>query len=135
MPPGYDGWYGAGGSGDSGQVDIVASKSLAQSSLLHSFSAASMTATATSRPSSLSLIAASDDNEVEVHATLLHRGTLKATSLISVLVSVPGHPRGLISMMVVGADASDEPVAVLAQADSMWRRFEVQGVSLPSAKE
>jgi hypothetical protein len=135
VPADFDGWYGAGASGDSGQLDIVASHRLAQESLLHSFSAASLTPEATPLPAASQLIASSDDGAVEVSATLVHGGTPEATSLISVLVSSPGRPRGLISMMVVGEQASDEPAVVLAQAGSMWRLFKVQGAALSVAKE
>jgi hypothetical protein len=80
-------------------------------------------------------VASSGGGAVEVRVTLVHAGTPEATSLISVLVSTPGRPRGLVSMTVVGEDASDEPAAVLAQARSMWRLFKVQGAALPTAKE
>jgi hypothetical protein len=135
VPAGYDGWYGSGGSDVTGELDVVASNRLAQSSPMHSFSAASLTATATPVYIGLPLIASTGDGQVEVRAAVVHRGTPKATSLISILVTVPGRPRGQVSLMVVGKEASDDPAAVLDQAESLWRLFNVQGASLPSAKE
>ncbi len=136
VPAGYNGSLfvnAPSDPSDSGTLDGVASGYLAQSSVMHSFAITSLTATATPSPGMKPLLATWSNGAIEVHGFVVRRGTPKATSMISMIVHLPGRPRGRVSLMVVGKRASDAPKVILDQAKSMWELFQVQGASLPSA--
>jgi hypothetical protein len=136
VPAGYNGSLFVNAPSDlsdSGTLDGVASGSLAQSSLMHSFAITSLTETATLSPGMKPLLARWNNGAIEVHGFVVRRGTPKATSMVCLIVHLPGKPRGRVSLTVVGKHASDAPEVILAQAKSMWELFKVQGASLPSA--
>ena len=137
VPAGYHGYYAAGEPGSDAPLDFVASKRLAQTSLMHSFSAQSFAPTSTLGPNGLSwpLVASSADGTVEVHSVAVRLGTPNAVSMISVIMRLSDRPAGQVSMMVYGKKASDAPNIVLDQANSMWTLFAVQGAALPSASK
>jgi hypothetical protein len=133
VPAAYHGWYGSSSPALEGEFDVVASRLVAQTSLMDSFMARSIKAGRVSAGRGWPLIASSDDGTVEVHAQVIRAGTRKAVGMTSVIVRVPGHPLGEVSLMVFGKEASTQPEAVLAQAARLWQLFRVQGATLPSA--
>jgi hypothetical protein len=137
VPAGYRGYYGARGLDPDMPLDAVGSESLAQTSLMHSFKAQSIAPTSTLGLTGVGwpLVASSDDGVVEVRSFAVRLGTPKAVSMISVIVRLPDRPTGDVSMMVFGKKASDAPLVVLDQANSMWTLFAVQGAALPSASQ
>lgn len=138
VPKGYHGYLVLNAPSDpsqSGIRDMVASDRPAQSSLMQSFSVASLTSTASLSPGMKRLLARWGDGAVEVHGFVVRRGTAKATSVVNLIVHLPGRPRGRVSFMVFGKHASDAPQVILGQATSMWSLFDVQGISLPSAQQ
>ena len=136
VPKGYRGYLFLNAPADpshSGIRDLVASTYLAQSSLMHSFSVASLTDTATLSPGMRPLLATWDGGAIEVHGFVVRRGTPRAISTVSLIVHLPGRPRGRVTLWAVGKRASDAPQAILREATTMWALFKVQGISLPSA--
>lgn len=135
VPPRYDGFLGENPAGTSGRYDTVASKHLSQSSLLHSFFAESLTpagAKELSGRSSWPLIAASADGTVRVRCIGIRLGTPKAVTVTDVVIRLPRRPVGYVSLMAIGKQASIAPRVVMAQLESMWQLFAVQGVTLPT---
>ena len=135
VPAGYNGSLfvnAPSDPSDSGTLDGVASGYLAQSSLMHSFAITSLTESATLSPGMKPLLARWNNGAFEVHGFVVRRGTPRDTSVISMIVHLPGKPRGRVSLMVVGKHASDAPEVILEQAKAMWKLFKVQGALLPS---
>ena len=75
------------------------------------------------------LIATSADGTVEVrHLAVRH------TAVTSIIVRVPGHPTGVVTFSRRGKQAAKDPGAVVTQAESVWQRFAVQGITLPKVE-
>ena len=116
VPAGYKGWYFSSTPPLEGELDVVASNSLAQTSLMHSFSVRSLGSSPVSIGRSWPLVASSEDGTVEVHAFVVRSGTPKAVSMASIIVKLPGRPLGQVSLSVFGKKASAEPAIVLRRA-------------------
>jgi hypothetical protein len=137
VPARYQGYYAAGGPDPALPLDAVGSRSLAQTSLMHSLMAQSIAPASTIGlvGRGWPLVASSGAGTVEVRSVAVRVGTPKALSMISVIVRLPGQPTGDVTMMVYGRKASDAPQVVLDQANSMWTLFDVKGAALPSASQ
>jgi hypothetical protein len=132
VPARYRGWYYEDASGTLGSLDVVGSSQRAQQGLMESFSVRSMTpAGKETAPFGWPLIGVSNDQAIEVRCAAVRLGTAKAVETIAVIVRLPGRPTGLVTMWVFGKEASGEPTKVMAQVDSMWTLFSVQGAPLP----
>ena len=78
------------------------------------------------------LVAVSKDGTVEVRHVAARPDTAKGFALTSVIIRLPGHPTGLVMIDRHGKQAVDDPGKVMALLESVWKRFNVQGASLPS---
>jgi hypothetical protein len=135
VPASYDGFYAEDSSATLGLFDTVSSHRLAQTGLLQSFYAESVAPTGEEGLAAVlswSLVVASEDGAVEVRSVSAHQGTAEAVTMIAVIVRRPDRPVGHVSMAAYGEQASDAPAAVMAQVESMWERFAVQGAALPA---
>jgi hypothetical protein len=137
VPAGYHGYHVTGAPKDSGDSDVVYSDRPVRTSVMSSFCARSLTSTAwaPANPSAWRLAASSADGRVAVHVFIVRQGTASAVSVIDIIVSLPGRPKGDVSFLVHGREASASSRAVLGQAASLWRHFAVTGASLPSPTE
>jgi len=135
VPARYRGWFAENASGANGSLDLVASEYPAQKGLMYSFSLRSATPAGEKSgpgPYRFPLIAASADGTVQVRRDGYRLHTAKAEVWVFVVLRLPGRPTGLASMMVFGKQASAAPSKVMAELDSMWSLFAVQGASLPT---
>jgi hypothetical protein len=133
VPRGYRGWYGQSTSNDVDR-DIMESSVVAQKGLLYSFAVQSLTQSGQKIvlrfPDRFPVVARSLDGAVEVHArqlpVLRHPFTW-----IDVILRIPGHVAGVVSMMAPAKQAKTH-ADVLRVAGTMWTRFSVSGVVLPT---
>jgi len=138
VPDGYDGFFACFPPQTSGQYDIVAgSQQFRPTSLIQGFAASSLPPDSRQTQSStrLPVIAGSADQGVEVHLGAARVGKPAAMEIIVVIVSNEGKPTGLITVMVYGEAATDDPVAAMAQLNTIWDQFAIGGASLPPLAE
>jgi hypothetical protein len=138
VPPGYDGYYAAGMSELTGELDAVAPQTASSDGLLYAFSAQSLAPGGEDSfvgPLHWPLVARSVDGTTEVRCVATHIGTPDALALIAVVVRLPGRPIGLVRLDTSAHQASDDPGVVMSQVRSVWARFEVAGAEPPTLEE
>jgi len=78
------------------------------------------------------LVAASADGTVEVrHVANQKVGTAGGLALTSVIIRLPGRPTAVVLLSQTGKHATADPRIVMAQLETAWREFQVNGASLP----
>jgi len=140
VPDGYDGLLACFPPQMSGQYDIVSgSQSSRPTSLIRGFVASSLPPEAEERQTQSSsrwpVIAGSADEGVEVRLAAPRAGEPDAMEIIVVIVRNDDKPTGLITVHVYGETATDDPVAAMAQLETIWDQFAIGGPALPPLAE
>jgi hypothetical protein len=137
VPAGYDGFLACFPPEMSGQYDFVGSQQIPPTSLVQGFSAESIPPEGrqTQSPSRWPVIAGSAEEGVEVRLAAPRAGEPDAIEIIVVIVRSDDKPTGLITVHVYGEAATDDPVAAMAQLETIWDQFAIGGASLPPPAE
>lgn len=152
VPDGYDGSIACFPAQMPGQYDVVQSQQFPPASLMGGFSAESLPpdspqlerfATSsvpldgqpTQSPPRWPVIAGSAEEGVEVRLATTPAGRPDTMEIIAVIIRTEGMPAGLITVTVYGEAATNDPVAAMAQLETIWDQFSIGGASLPSVAQ